>query len=111
MEALPKRREAKEKFVALRQRFEDDLIERRDETHEWIKAGGIKTPTLIIWGHNDPSAKWDPMGINALDLILPNTPRAEAHIFNKAGHICYKEYPEVYIATVTNFIRSCEDAS
>ena len=68
----PKNQEAVSKFAELRQMFVDDLANRRKETHAWIRAGRLQTPTLVIWGLNDPSAVWDPIGVDCLNLILPN---------------------------------------
>lgn len=86
--------------------FLEDLRTRRPETHDWIKSGGIKSPTLIVWGFNDPSAPLDPHGLNAMRLIFPHAPRTQMHILNEAGHYCYREQPEGFAAAVTGFIKS-----
>lgn len=115
MEALPKRKEAEAKmrrFPApgeandgLFVQFKTDLIARQKETHEWIRAGGIKAPTLIVWAFNDPSAKFDPIGLDTIRLILPSTPNSQVHILNEAGHPCYREQPKAFVAAVTSFIK------
>ncbi len=107
---LPKTQEAQRKFAALRQHFEDDLLARKKEAHDWIRAGGIIAPTIILWGFNDPSAPWDPMGLGCVQLVLPHTQRSEVHVFNGAGHTFYREHPEAFVAVLTNFIRSYESA-
>ena len=73
--------------------FTKDLIERQKETHQWIREGKLNTPTLETWGLDDPSAFWDPIGINCLNLILPNVKNSSMHIFNNAGHYVFREQP------------------
>lgn len=103
---LPKTREAEAKMEArLKPRFGEDLVARQKETHEWIRAGGIKAPTLIVWGYNDPSAKFDPVGLDTLRLILPSMPQSQMHILNQAGHYCFREQSDAFVAAVTSFIR------
>ncbi len=86
--------------------FLEDIVARREETHQWIKAGDLKVPTLVIWGYNDPSAPINRQGIDAMNLILPNTPNSRMHIINEAGHFCFREQPAEFVATVTAFIQS-----
>ncbi len=104
---LPKTREAAAKMKAgLSSQFVKDLIIRQQETHEWIRAGKLKAPTLLVWGANDPSAEFDPVGLDLMRLIFPAAPRSQMHILNQAGHYCYREQPEAFVATVTSFIKS-----
>ena len=115
MEALPKRKEAEAKMRrfpspgktngGLFLQFKEDLIAKQKETHEWIRAGRIKAPTLIVWGFNDPSAKFDPIGLDTIRLILPSTTNSQVHILNEAGHPCYREQPKAFVAAVTSFIK------
>jgi len=86
--------------------FAQDLDDRQRETHDWVKAGGLKAPVLLIWGFNDPSAPLDPVGLNAMRLILPATPRSQMHVLNQAGHLCFVEQPEDFVGVITGFIRS-----
>ncbi len=102
---LSKSQEATAKSKALRSQFLNDLETKQKETHEWIRAGKLKAPTLITWGFNDPSANFDPVGLAGLRLILPSVPRSEMHIFNQAGHYHFREQPEAFVAAVTNFIK------
>ncbi|MFC2073043.1 alpha/beta fold hydrolase [Chloroflexota bacterium] len=102
---LPKSQEAVAKMKTLRLQFLGDLETKRKETHEWIRAGKLKAPTLITWGFNDPSASFAPVGLDGLRLILPSVPRSEMHIFNRAGHYHFREQPEAFVIAVTNFIK------
>ena len=101
-----KNQEAASKFIELRQIFIDDLANRRNETHSWIRAGRLKTPTLVVWGLNDPSALWDPIGINCLNLVLPNVDNSSMHIFNRSGHSPFREHPEEFNLVVESFIKT-----
>ena len=103
---LPKSQGAAAKMDAgLRSYFLEDLATKQKETHEWIRAGGIKAPTLIMWGFNDPSAKFDPVGLATLRLILSSTPRCQVNILNQAGHYCFREQPEAFVTAITSFIK------
>jgi pimeloyl-ACP methyl ester carboxylesterase len=109
---LPKTREAYTKMNGpLRQQFFDDLAVRRAETHQWIKAGGIKAPTLVVWAFNDPSAPVDPVGIAAMNLILPAVPQSEMHVINRAGHYCFREQPDAFVAVVSGFTGAVHSTS
>ncbi len=85
--------------------FLEDLAARREETHQWIRSGGIKMPTLVVWAFNDPTAPFDPVGKTAMDLVLGNVPRSQMVILNRAGHYCFREQPEAFAAAVTGFIK------
>ena len=101
----PRFQEAAAKMKAgLIRQFLDDLAVRQKETHEWIRAGKLKAPTLIMWGYNDPSATFDPLGPATMQLIFPNVPRSQMHILNRAGHYSYREQPEAFVEAVTTFI-------
>jgi len=103
---LPKSKEAAAKMEAgLKDRFREDLIARQEETHEWIKAGRLRAPTLIVWGFNDPAARLEPSGLDTMRLILPAVPRSQMCILNQAGHFCFREQPEAFVAAVTDFIK------
>ena len=68
------------------------LYETKDETLEMLRAGGLKRPTLMIWGYNDPSATYD-MGVDLFRLISSSVDQAQVHFFNKCGHAPYVNYP------------------
>ena len=103
---LPKVQEAAAKMAAgLKARFKEDLLVRQRETHEWIRAGGVKVLTLVIWGYNDPSATLERVGLPTLHLILPNIPDSQMHILNRGGHYCFREQPEAFVVAVNNFIK------
>ncbi len=104
IEELPKFKEAAAKMEALRPQFQQDRAERQMETHAWIKAGRLKMPTLLMWGYNDPSAKLDPVGFELMNLIFPNVPQSQMRVLNRAGHYCYREQPEQFVAAVKGFI-------
>ena len=75
--------------------FTKDLIERQKETHQWIREGKLNTPTLVTWGLDDPSAFWDPIGINCLNLILQNVKNSSMHISVSYTHLTLPTNREV----------------
>ncbi len=103
----PKYQELEAKMKAgLSEQFQKDIEVRQKELHEWIRAGKLKAPTLLMWGYNDPStAPFDPVGLAAMKLIFPYCPQAEMHVLNQAGHYCFREQPEAFVAAVTSFIK------
>ena len=76
----------------------------KDATLDWIRAGELCSPTLLVWGRNDPSAVIEG-GIEAYQLIADSTSRAHMHILNQAGHYSYREHPDDFVEVVTGFIK------
>lgn len=106
---LPKTQEAVKKMdlkSPLWKQFLKDLDARREETHAWIRKGGLKSPTLIVWAYNDPSATADVVGRAAMNLIFPSNPRTQMHVLNEAGHYCFREQPAAFVGAVTSFIQT-----
>ncbi|MBI2918404.1 MAG: alpha/beta hydrolase [Chloroflexi bacterium] len=104
--SLPKTVTGAARMAALFPRFAEDLVARQRETHQWIREGRLRAPTIVMWGYNDPSARFDPVGLAALGLILPSVPRSQMHILNHAGHHCFSEQPKAFVAAVSSFIRT-----
>lgn len=121
---LPKIKEAARKMELLRSRFVEKnpekvkarpglngisgsgfwMYEVKDETLELIKAGRLKTPTLIVWGYNDVSAPYT-LGVDLLKVISPHVGRTQLHVFNHSGHSPYAEYPEEVTRLLVDFIK------
>jgi pimeloyl-ACP methyl ester carboxylesterase len=102
---LPKTVEAVEKMSKLFSAvLLPHLAQQKEETLRWIKEGRLKTPTLLVWGQNDPSAVVSG-GLALFELVSASTERAQMHIFNQAGHYCYREHPEDFARVVTSFIQ------
>ena len=80
------------------------------ETFERIQAGRLKSPTLIIWGFNDPSAPAN-LGINLYNKIASVLGRAELHFFNESGHSVFQEYPRETADLIVSFIKNAKDSS
>lgn len=85
--------------------FLPGLEKQKDETLAWIKAANLKTPTLLVWGKNDPSAVLAG-GLELFEIVSGSTPKTQMHIFNQAGHYCYREHPKAFAEAVMAFIRS-----
>ena len=107
---LPKSMEAKRKHnpanrqINLRGQFEADLSRVKKETLEAIKAGHLKTPTLIIWGYNDPSAPVQ-LAMSLFEIMSQSNMDAHLHILNRAGHYVFREQAQAFNNLVTAFIR------
>jgi pimeloyl-ACP methyl ester carboxylesterase len=117
---LPKRKEAEEKMrlltsrwvrlnaakleenPGLRNRWWYDEVKR--ETFDRIKAGHLKSPTLIIWGTDDPSAPYT-LATNLYKVISSVVDRTRLHFFNRCGHHAFAEYPEEVTRLMVDFIK------
>ncbi len=124
----PKIREAAEKMELLKKRFAERnpdkvkarpalagnrgtgwwMYEVKDETLEAIGAGRLSTPTLMIWGFNDPSATYA-MGMDLFQLISKSVDRTQLHFFNQSGHSPYHEYPQEVTDLIVGFTGSVKD--
>jgi len=110
---LPKYREAVKKMEeqGLKQSlFSPRLTLEKEETLNWILQGRLKTPTLVVWGYNDPTASLR-RGQALFELIADSAPIAEMHVINKAGHFCYREQPETFNQVIRGFVEKCSRAA
>ena len=92
--------------AGLSDQFKADIVARQKETQEWILAGGLQTPTLVIWGFNDPSATMERCGIPCMQLIMSSVPDSQMCVINQAGHPVFREQPEAFYSAVSNFIEA-----
>jgi 2-hydroxy-6-oxo-6-(2'-carboxyphenyl)-hexa-2,4-dienoate hydrolase len=103
---LPRTLEARAKMVhCLRAVFLPSMREKKYETLKLIEGGGLKAPTLIIWGADDRSSPMK-LGIDLLRVIGSVVPRTEFHAFNQAGHYVFREHAHQVNQLITNFIKS-----
>lgn len=95
----------------LYERFKADLLRRVEDIKADIASGGLATPTLLVWGFNDPSATVERCAKPAIDLFFPAVDRCEMHILNHAGHYCFREQLDAFDDTLLSFIeRNAEGA-
>ena len=103
---LPRTIEARKKMEHfLEAVFLPSMREKKYETLKLIEDGGLKAPTLIIWGVNDQSSPMK-LGINLLQVIGSVVPRTEFHAFNHAGHYVFREHAQKVNQLITNFVKS-----
>lgn len=106
---LPKYREAVRKMEdqgLKRNHFSPHLTLHKEETLNWIMQGRLTTPTMLVWGYNDPTALLK-RGQALFELIADNNPHAEMHVINQAGHFCYREQPETFNQVIRGFVEKC----
>ena len=106
---------ASEKFRESVRRMEDGGLKTRAflpglardkiEMFAWLRDRGIKRPTLLIWGYNDPTATLE-QGRALYDLIAARERRTQMHVFNQSGHFTYREHPAAFDACLSAFIES-----
>ena len=77
----------------------------KDETVDALAAGGLKVPTLILWGYNDPGASYT-LGIDLFKLISKSASRTQFHLFSNCSHWPFAEYPRDTTDLVVDFIKN-----
>ena len=85
--------------------FLPSMREKKYETLKLIEAGGLKAPTLIIWGADDRSSPLK-LGIELLKVIGSVVDRTEFHAFNHAGHYVFREHAQKVNQLITHFVQS-----
>lgn len=85
--------------------FMPQLTLDKEECLQWMLQGRLKTPTLVVWGYNDPTAQFK-RGQALFEFVANSTENAQMHVINKAGHFCYREHPEQFNLAVKGFIES-----
>ncbi len=105
---LEKTREAIRKMEAedLKGRvFMPGLQREKAETLHWINEHGMKRPTQIVWGYNDPTAPLE-LGLRLYEMISAKERQAYFHVINESGHFPYREHPRRFNEILNGFIRS-----
>ena len=74
----------------------------RAETIRLIESEGLKVPTLVVWGANDPSAPTK-LALDLYNSIRMKTENAQLHFFNHAGHYSFREHPSEFNALISGF--------
>jgi 2-hydroxy-6-oxonona-2,4-dienedioate hydrolase len=106
--ALPKSRVAHQKMATNRlskNQFMPRLTEDRSRIFAELRDIGIKCPTLIMWGKDDPTAVLA-QGEIIYDLIAAHQRRTELVVLNHAGHFCFREQPAAFNARLLGFVNS-----
>lgn len=104
--ALPKYKESVEKME--NQGLKTNLFlaqhaRQKEETLGWLRDRGLKKPTLIVWGYNDPTAPLD-MGLRLYELMAGSERHTQMHIINQAGHFTYREHPKEFNEVMRAFV-------
>ncbi len=73
------------------------------ETLGLIDKGGIKAPTLIIWGYNDTSAPFQ-LGVELFDRIAAVTAPTRFYVLNECGHLPHQDHPREVVRLMGDFI-------
>ena len=103
---LPKYQEAVRKMHEQglkNKQFLPQLALDKEESLNWIVQGRLRSPTLVVWGYNDPTAALK-RGQYLFELIAKRTTMAEMHVINHAGHFCYREQPETFNHVIRGFV-------
>lgn len=102
----PKHREAVDKMEnkKLKTRlFLPGLAKDRIDSYARIRDTGMRRPTMVMWGYNDPTALLE-QGQRLYDLIASTERRSYMHILNRAGHFSMREQADNFNAVLSGFI-------
>jgi len=87
--------------------FAPGLASDKSKMFALLRDEGLKRPTQIIWGKNDPTASIE-QGWALYDLIAKHRLDAKFHIINQAGHFSYREHPKQFNELIYAFVQTCE---
>jgi len=88
-----------------KKQFMPKLVEDKQRTFADLRDNGIKRPTLVMWGKNDPTAIVE-QGQIIFDLIAAKQRQAQMCVLNHAGHFCFREQPGLFNSRVSEFVLS-----
>jgi pimeloyl-ACP methyl ester carboxylesterase len=110
MVRLPSFREAEAKMRAglADSVFFPSLNLARKKSLEVIDEQGLPCRTLIVWSADDRAAPVAEIGYPLYDRVRARTKDADLHVFNRAGHYPYREYPVQFGALLRAFISSAD---
>ncbi len=106
----PKSRTTVEKMVdqgLLSRLFMPGMQRDKEQMFGWIRDRGMKRPTQLIWGYNDPTATLE-QGRALFDLIAARERQCQFNVFNQSGHFTYREHPAGFNATLHAFIEGSD---
>ena len=103
---LPKSREALEKMEAGglgSSCFMPRLARDKEDTFAQLRDQGMRRPTQVIWGYNDPTATLA-QGQALFDVIAATQRHARMVVLNEAGHFSFREQVEAFNHSLRGFI-------
>jgi len=109
--ALPKSIEAGKKMRIQKlsaNQFMPRLTIDKSEVFARLRDEGLKRPTLVMWGKNDPTALLA-QGQIIFDLVASRQSEAQMCVLNRAGHFCFREQAAGFNAAVTGFVQGLAD--
>jgi pimeloyl-ACP methyl ester carboxylesterase len=84
--------------------FLPDLEVVKAKTLRQLRYYGLRMPSLIVWGLEDPSAPLK-IGVELYRIIGPASKWAEFHVLNRAGHGAYRDRPDDVAGVITEFLQ------
>ena len=101
VEKMQKQRLSRKQFMPSLNRDKGDVFAR-------LRDHGLRRPTLVIWGRNDPTALLE-QGQIIFDLVARRQAQTRMCVLNRAGHFCFREQSLAFNATVSGFIHGLAD--
>jgi pimeloyl-ACP methyl ester carboxylesterase len=85
-----------------KQHFETNLIDYKYKTLDFVRAGRLRAPTLVLWGFNDPTVSAR-VGFDLYQRLALYASKTEFHIVNGVGHYPHLEDPDSVHRVILSF--------
>jgi len=82
--------------------FNANLIDYKYETLDFVRAGRLRAPTLVLWGLNDPTVSAR-VGFDLYQRLALYALKTEFHVVNRAGHYPHLEDPDSVHRVILSF--------
>lgn len=83
--------------------FQPSLERARGAALDAIRERGLPSPTLLLWGADDPSTPAR-AGRRLAELIGRRTRHSEFRLIDRAGHYCFREQPATFVRELLGFL-------
>lgn len=86
--------------------FQPELRRSRERMFAKLEHESIGRPTMVFWSANDLTATIQ-QGEALYRLIAKHEFRSQMHVVNEAGHYSFRERPQIFNRSLTNFLEDC----
>jgi pimeloyl-ACP methyl ester carboxylesterase len=87
--------------------FRTSLARTRTALFVGFRESGLPVPALLAWGLQDPVAPF-PFARSLFALVAERQSSTQLRVFNRAGHMAFREQPEMFSAALAHFVQAVE---
>ena len=78
------------------------ILAARARALEDVDARGVRAPTLLVWGADDPSAPL-PLASALRERLAARSGEVDLHVLSRAGHYCFRERAAAFERLLAGF--------